>query len=119
MTPVWKYYDNVEYIDIDFSNLNTEEEVISCVSKAVEMGMQRADKSIRAFVNIHQMKTSPAAMRTIKLLGKQVQPKLKKSVVVGSLGIMSLLMKIYISYTKSKIKYFTDKETALKYLVND
>lgn len=119
MMPVWKYYENVEYIEIDFSGLTTEEEVINYVYKAVELGMQRPDKSIRAFVYAYQMKTSPFAMRTIKLLGKQIQPKIKKSVIVGSSGIISLLMKIYISYTRSKIKYFTDKDSAMKYLIND
>jgi hypothetical protein len=119
MTPEWKYYQGIEYIDIDFSGLYSDEQIIDYVSKAVEMGLQRSDKSVRAFVNVHQMKTSPTAMRSIKILGKQVQPKLKKSVVVGPSGIISLLMRIYISYTKSKIKYFTDRETAMKYLVND
>ena len=117
--PVWKHYDNVEYIEIDFSGLTTDDEIIGYVYEAVEMGMQKPDKSIRAFVYAHRMKTSPKAMRTIKMLGKQVQPKMKKSVIVGSSGILSLLMKIYISYTKSKIKYFTDKEAAMKYLIND
>ena len=117
--PVWKYHDNVEYIEIDFSGLTTDEEVINYVFKAVDMGMKRPDKSIRAFVYAHQMRTSPLAMRTIKILGKQIQPKMKKSVIVGSSGILSLLMKIYISYSKSKIKYFTDTASAMKYLTND
>ena len=117
--PVWKHYDNVEYIEIDFSGLTTDDEIINYVYEAVEMGMQKPDKSIRAFVYAYQMKTSPKAMRTIKMLGKQVQPKMKKSVIVGSSGILSLLMKIYISYTKSIIKYFTDKEAAMKILIND
>ncbi|CAL2059875.1 conserved hypothetical protein [Tenacibaculum sp. 190524A05c] len=117
--PVWKHYENVEYIEIDFSGLTTDDEIIDYVLKAVDLGMRRPDKSIRAFVYAYQMKTSPRAMRTIKMLGKQVQPKMKKSVIVGASGILSLLMKIYISYTKSNIKYFTDKETAMKYLIND
>ncbi|WP_459212040.1 STAS/SEC14 domain-containing protein [Aquimarina rhabdastrellae] len=117
--PTWKHYRNVEYIEIDFRNLQTDEDIIRCVHEASEMGLQRQDKSVRALVNAKGIKTSPLAMRTIKKLGKQVQPKLKKSALVGSVGIVSLLMKIYINYTGSKIKFFTDEETAIKYLVND
>lgn len=117
--PIWKHYKNVEYIEIDFRGLQTDEGFIKCVHDAAEMGLQRADKSVRALVLAKGMKTSPLAMRTIKKLGKQVQPKLKKSALVGSVGIVSLLMKIYINYTGSKIKFFTDKEAALKYLIND
>ncbi|MBW1298598.1 STAS/SEC14 domain-containing protein [Aquimarina litoralis] len=117
--PTWKHRMNVEYIEIDFSGLHTEEEVIQCVSDAAEMGLQRYDKTVRALVYAKGMKTSPKAMRTIKKLGKTVQPKLKKSALVGSVGIVSLLMKIYVSYTGSKIKFFTDREAAIKYLIND
>lgn len=117
--PTWKHHMNVEYIEIDFSGLRSDDEVIKCVADAVELGLQRPDKSIRALVNTKGSKTSPLAMRTIKKLGKEVQPKLKKSALVGSVGIVSLLMKIYISYTGSKIKFFTDREAAIKYLIND
>ncbi|MBQ4820915.1 STAS/SEC14 domain-containing protein [Aquimarina sp. MMG016] len=117
--PTWKHHMNVEYIEIDFTGLYEEEDIIQCVSDAAEMGLQRPDKSVRALVYTKGMKTSPKAMRTIKKLGKLVQPKLKKSALVGSVGIVSLLMKIYISYTGSKIKFFTDKEAAIKYVTND
>lgn len=117
--PTWKHYRNVEYIEIDFTGLQKDEGFIRCVANAVEMGLQRSDKSVRALVYLKGSKTSPNAVRTIKKLGKLVQPKLKKSALVGSVGIVSLLMKIYISYTGSKIKFFTDKEAAIKYLTND
>ena len=117
--PVWKHYMNIEYIKIDFRGLETDEGIIKCVHDAAEMGLQRPDKSVRALVIAKGMKTSPAAMRTIKKLGKQVQPKLKKSALVGSVGIVSLLMKIYISYTGSNIKFFTDEDAALGYLINE
>ncbi|WP_299212170.1 STAS/SEC14 domain-containing protein [uncultured Aquimarina sp.] len=119
MPPTWKHYMNVEYIQIDFTGLYKDEDIIKCVADAVEMGLQRSDKSVRALVYLKNSKTSPNAIRSIKKLGKLVQPKLKKSALVGSVGIVSLLMKIYISYTGSKIKFFTDKEAAIKYLAND
>ncbi|MDY8138023.1 STAS/SEC14 domain-containing protein [Aquimarina sp. 2201CG5-10] len=118
-TPTWKHHMNVEYIEIDFTGLHRDEDVIQCVADAVEMGLQRSDKSVRALVYLKNSKTSPNAIRTIKKLGKMVQPKMNKSALVGSVGIVSLLMKIYISYTGSKIKFFTDKEAAIKYLAND
>ena len=117
--PTWKHHMNVEYIEINFTGLQKDEDIIQCVSEAVDMAMPRPDKTVRALVFLKYSTTSPNAIRSIKKLGKKVQPKLKRSAVVGSVGIVSLLMKIYISYTGSKIRFFTDKETAIKYLIND
>ncbi|GAA0731273.1 hypothetical protein GCM10009430_43260 [Aquimarina litoralis] len=117
--PTWKHYMNIEYIEINFTGLRKDEDIIQCVADAVEMGLQREDKSVRALVYLKDSTTSPNAIRSIKKLGKMVQPKLKKSALVGSVGIVSLLMKIYISYTGSKIKFFTDKDAAIRYLISD
>ncbi|WP_194766823.1 hypothetical protein [Tamlana sp. I1] len=117
--PIWKHVNNIEYIFIDFTGLNDEKKFIQLVEDSVMEAMKRPDKSVRAMVYLKNSTASPKAIRVIKKLGKQVQPKLKRSVVIGSMGIVSLLMKIYISHTGSKIKFFTDKEVALKYLLDD
>lgn len=117
--PVWKYHRNTEYILVDFSGLVSEDEFIKHVSDAVDMGMKRPDKSIRALMYVRDTKTTPRAIRKMAMLGKKVQPKIKKSVLVGSSGFVSLLLKVYTQYTGSKMKFFTDKKLALDYLIQD
>lgn len=121
LTPVWKYYKDTEYIDIDFSNVLTDQDAIDLVTTSVKEGLKRPDKSIRALLSIQGKgrKVSPSAMRTIKVLGKEVQPKMHKSAIVGSVGMMTLLLKLYTSYTGSRMKFFTNKEAALNYLTTD
>lgn len=117
--PIWKHYLNTEYILIDFSGLETEADFVKQVADAVEMGMKRPDNSIRALMNVKGLKTTPKAIREMSSLGKKVQPKIKKSALVGSSGFTALLLKIYVAYTSSKMKFFTDKKLALEYLIQD
>lgn len=117
--PYWAIENNKEYIYIDFQGVSDDSSVMNQVLKALEMGLARKDKSVRALLITRGGKTSPAAMRIIKVLGKKVQPKIKKSAVVGSVGILSLLLKIYIAYTGSNMRFFTDEKKAINYLTID
>ncbi|OBQ54687.1 hypothetical protein VQ01_11105 [Tamlana sp. s12] len=117
--PVWKHHLNTEYIFINFSGLTTDREILNQIETAVAMGLERPDKSVRALVHIKGTRTNPGTTRKMAILGKMVQPKIKKSVLVGSSGFLSLLVKIYTSQTGSKIKFFTDMDVALEYLTSD
>jgi hypothetical protein len=117
--PVWKHHLNTEYIRFDFSTLYSDELIVRLAAEALEMILKRPDKSVRALINTKGSKTSPKAMRSITELGKKVQPKIKKSAIVGSTGLLSVLLKIYTTYTGSKIKFFTDEKLAIEYIIQD
>ncbi|MBU2951279.1 hypothetical protein KO493_11275 [Tamlana agarivorans] len=117
--PEWKYHLNTEYIYVDFSGLETERQILDQIETAVAMGLERPDKSVRAMVSIKGLRTSPGTTRQMAVLGKKVQCKINKSVLVGSSGFVALLVKIYTSHTGSKIKFFTDTNVALEYLTSD
>ncbi|KAB1069034.1 hypothetical protein F6U93_04580 [Tamlana haliotis] len=117
--PEWRHHLNTEYIYIDFSGLSSDHEILDQIELAVAMGLERPDKSVRAMVSIKGARTNHGTTRQMAVLGKKVQPKIKRSVIVGSNGFMALLVKIYTSNTGSKIKYFTDSNVALDYLTSD
>ncbi|AUS05995.1 hypothetical protein [Pseudotamlana carrageenivorans] len=117
--PEWKYHLNTEYIYIDFSGLNSDKDILNQIEMAVAMGLERPDKSVRALVHFKGARTNPGTTRQMAILGKMVQPKIKKSVLVGSSDFLSLLVKVYTSQTGSKIKFFTDMSVALEYLTSN
>ena len=119
MDPNWDYFNGIEYINIDFRGITDDDEKINIVGKSVEMGLKKPDNSIRALLIVKGSKTTPSAMRVMKKEGKKVQSKMKKSAVVGSVGILSLLLRIYVAYTGSTMRFFTDEEAALKYITSD
>lgn len=118
--PYWTYYNSVEYINISFETVQNNDSLsIGIVSRGVELGMTRPDKSVRALISVKNARTRPETMRKMMAVAKEVQPKMKKSAIVGSIGLLSLLMKIYIAYTGSTMRFFTSKESALNYITSD
>lgn len=108
----------MEYIHIDCSGLD-DTSFAQRTREAVNHGLKRPDRSVRALVIARNTKITPNGMRIISAEGKKVQPKLKKSALVGSVGLFSVLAKMYIAYTGSPFKFFTDLDRALDYLVKD
>ncbi|AUS06139.1 hypothetical protein [Pseudotamlana carrageenivorans] len=117
--PTWKHHNNVEYINMDFSKLSSDEMVINFFADTLDLVLQRPDKSVRVFADVKSIKIKPSTMRVLKEYGKKGQPKVKKSVMVGTVGLVSLLMKVYVNYTGSKMKFFTDYDIAMEYLTSD
>ncbi|MBW1298599.1 hypothetical protein [Aquimarina litoralis] len=117
--PQWKHANNIEYIEMDFTSYKSDELIIRHYTEACDMILKRPDKSSRVLVNAKGVIISTKTMRVIKEIGKRTQRGVKKSAIVGTLGITTLMMKIYVSYTGSPVKFFTDREAAIKYLINN
>jgi hypothetical protein len=116
----WQYYNNTEYIRIDFGAIKyNNEKAIEIFNESVDFGLERSDKSVRALILTQGVKLKPETVRILKKIGKIVQPKMKKSAIVGAVGILNLLVKIYIAYTGSNLRFFTNEKSALEYLTQD
>lgn len=118
-SPYWTSHKGVDYFHIDFTKTDNDEKVIDMVKKSVDMTINNPDNSIRALLIVTGIKTTPAAMRIMKKRGKKIQPKMYKSAIVGSVGILSVLLRIYVSYTGSKLRFFTTKEAAIHYITSE
>jgi hypothetical protein len=116
----WQHYNNTEYIRIDFGSIKyNNEKAIEIFNESVDYGLERSDKSVRALILTQGVKLKPETVRVLKKIGKTIQPKMKKSAIVGAVGILNLLVKIYIAYTGSNLKFFTNEKAALEYLTQD
>ncbi|MDO6736633.1 hypothetical protein [Wenyingzhuangia sp. 2_MG-2023] len=115
----WSVNKNVKYLIIDFTNVTNDDLGIRILHKAYEMCLLCPDKSVIIIGLAKGGKLTPTALRKVLKIGMEVQPKIKKSAVVGAVGMLSLLFRIYISYTRSKVKFFTDENAALSYIISD
>lgn len=114
----WLYYKGKEYIRLDYTNLTDGELIIEMTRLAVNDSLKRENNTVLSLACTQGVRTTPLVMRELKRLGKMVQPKLKKSACVGPTGMLLVLLKLYISYTKSPMRFFTDEEAALEYLTS-
>jgi len=118
-SPQWKYHNNVEYLEIDFTQFASEDLMIKHYTEACDMILSRADKSVRVFTDITDIHPSLDAIRTCKDIGKRAQRGVKKSAIIGSVGVKTMMLKLYIRYSGSIVKIFTYKEAALAHIIQD
>lgn len=117
--PYWEVFDDIKYIRIDFEGLLNDDEKVVFLTKCAEMILDKEDNSVCALLGIRDNGISPSLINRIKELGKEIQPKMKKSAVVGSVGLLSLFLRTYIIYTGSNMKFFTNKNIALQYITSN
>ncbi|NIJ43958.1 hypothetical protein FHR24_000397 [Wenyingzhuangia heitensis] len=114
----WAVYNNVKYLLIDFRNVTDDDLGIRILNNAYDKCSTSPDKSVIILGLVKGARLTPSALRKLIKTGVDVQPKIKKSAVVGAVGIIPLLFRVYISYTGSKVKFFTSEEAALNYLLS-
>ncbi|NJB81315.1 hypothetical protein [Wenyingzhuangia aestuarii] len=115
----WLVYKDVKYLLIDFTDVTSDDLGIRILNNAYEVCLTCPDDSVIILGMVKGGKISPTALRKLIKIGANVQPKIKKSAVVGAVGVLSLLFRIYISSTGSRVRFFTSEDVALDYLLSD
>ncbi|NJB81314.1 STAS/SEC14 domain-containing protein [Wenyingzhuangia aestuarii] len=115
----WSSVEGKEFLRIDYRNVRDDSVATKVTQQAYDVSIDRPDKSLRVLLVVNGGKITPATMRSMLKMGKGIQPKIKKSAVVGAVGMLSLLLRVYVSSTGSKIRFFTDESTALQYVLSD
>ncbi len=115
----WFFIQNKEFLKIDYTNVKDDELAVKIAQYAFSISSGRPDKSIRLLNIVNGSKMTPSGMREIVKIGKKVQPKIKRSAIVGSSGLLSVLLKLYVYHTGSKMLFFTDEKLALKYVLSE
>jgi len=114
--PIWKTHNGVEYIEMIITGLKSTEKIISYYAKGCEMMLQKPDKSVMVYTDTRGVKINTTTMRILQEIGKNTQRAVKKSALVGNPGISVVMHKLYVAYTRSPVKFFTNPDVALKYL---
>ena len=118
-SPVWKVYKGVEYLEIDFTQFISEDIMTEHYIEACEMILQRPDRSVRVFTNATGVTPSLETIRGARAIGKRAQRGIKKSVMIGTVGLTTMMLKFYMRYTGSPVKPFCRMEAAMEYLISD
>jgi len=116
--PIWKEHNGVEYIEMIITGLKSTEAIISYYTKGCEMMLERPDKNVMVYIDKRGVKVNTKTMRMLQEIGKNTQRAIKKSVLVGNPGISAVMFKLYVAYTRSPVKFFTNPDAALKYLTD-
>ena len=117
--PEWHQYKGTTYLYVDLRGIDNETDFVEYIKNSTEMALKEPDNSICVLMDVNNFKTTPEAMRKVQKYGLSIQPKMKKTATIGVVGIMSLLLRLYITVTGSKMKFFTDKSAALNYITNE
>lgn len=112
----WRIYKGIEYMHLEFTDLTAEEAIVRARDGRIET-CKRPDTSVLALVVATRSNITPLALRDIRAEGLKTQSKFIRSAIVGSTGLTHLLTRLYIQFTGSQMKFFTDYEAAMEYLL--
>ena len=116
MTERVGYISNREggYVMIDLSNLS-DQQLLEVVHLAISK-VEQIDECTRVFVDITHCVFNMKMLSYLKIAGKQVQPYIDKSAVIGVSSKNRIFFNLYLKFTGSKMRTFDTKMEALGYL---
>ena len=115
----WIEYKGKKILYIDYQGVKDTTESISILHEAIEIERNSAG-NLLILQNYSGTFANQEFFEEIKVLGKEVQPKVFRNALIGLEGIKKILLSGYILFTGDKtIKTFKDEETAKEWLVAD
>ena len=112
----WIQFQGREMLFNDRSNLSPDD-IIANVDEASELIKKSGKKDILYLIDNSNNNVIPKVKDHIKKAGKELDPYLSKSAVVGASQAQKVLINILNSLTKMSVKVFDDLESAKKWLV--
>ena len=112
----WVTYQGIEILYNDRSGLR-DEEIIKNVETAVELIMSSPKKDILYLIDNSNTIIHPEIKKHIEKAAKTIDPKVKKTAVLGASRAQQVLLNLYSTATGMNIKLFSDEETAKQWLI--
>lgn len=112
----WIKYKGKEILFNNRSNL-LPDDIIKNVDEAKELIMKSGRRKILYLVDNSDNNIIPKVKDHIKKVGKELDPYLAKSAVVGASRAQRVLLNVLNSITKMSVKAFDDLESAKKWLI--
>jgi tRNA uridine 5-carbamoylmethylation protein Kti12 len=111
----WIEYEGKQILFNDRSNLSPEE-IIRNVDEAVEMIKKSGKQEILYLIDNSNNNIIPKVKDHIKRAGKEVDPFILKTAVMGANQPQKVLLNLLNKITRMTIKIFNDPESAKKWL---
>jgi hypothetical protein len=112
----WITYQGIEILYNDRSGLR-DEEIKTNVDTAVDVIMSSRKKDILYLIDNSNTIIHPEIKKHIEKAAKTINPKVKKTAVLGASRAQQVLLNIYSTATGMNIKLFNDEEIAKKWLI--
>lgn len=111
----WIEYEGKEILFNDRSNLSPEE-IIRNVNEAVKMIKKSGKKEILYLIDNSNTNIIPKVKDHIKKAGKEVDPFILKTAVLGASQPQKVLLNLLNKITRMTIRVFDDPESAKRWL---
>jgi hypothetical protein len=112
----WIEFKGKEILFNDRSNLSPED-IIKNVNEAKELITKSGKRKILYLVDNSNNNVIPKVKDHIKKVGKELDPYLLKSAVIGTTPAQKVLINILNNITKMSVKVFDNLENAKEWLV--
>ena len=111
----WKNHQGVRYLYVDFTDLD-DYAIIRVSQKLNQVILNEPDNSIRAVCLLKGLNVGFHTHTQLRQLSKNIQPKLKKTAIVGMSPLVMPFFLVYKQFTKSKAKLFDTLEESVEYI---
>lgn len=113
------HYQGKEIVFLDYSNLRSADEIIALVKEGSAFIRNKPANSVLSLVSVENMFFNNEVRNALQENVKLNNPHVKKSVVYGLNGLISIMYNSFLAFTGRKMKSVKTKEEALQYLVSD
>jgi hypothetical protein len=110
----YEIVDGHTIFKIDYSFLK-ESQFRECVFQTMD-SLQEVQAPTCFYIDVSQCEFGKEIIGNLKEMGKQIQPKVAKTALVGLSNNMRPFLKLYLKFTGSKLKTFETHEMAMNYL---
>ncbi|MFA9389845.1 MAG: hypothetical protein ACERKD_08550 [Prolixibacteraceae bacterium] len=111
-------YKGKTIVFLDYSNLKTSNEIIALIDEGSTLIRSKPVNSVLSMVSVQNMYFNNEVRNALQENVKMNNPHVKKSVVYGLNGLISVMYNSFIKFTGRNMKSVKTKEEALEYLVS-
>ena len=112
----WITYEGKELLYNDRSGLR-DEEILKNVDSAIELIMSSPKNNILYLIDNSNTIIHPEIKKHIEKAAKTIEPKVRKTAVLGASKAQQILLNFYSTATGMNIKLFSDEESAKQWLI--
>jgi hypothetical protein len=111
--------ENKEYFFTDLSGITPDSQFAEWIKESEELVQDRPLKSVLSLIDITDARFNTQAVHVLKGVALRNNPHIIKTAVVGAEGILKIALNAIGAFAGRDFKTFTNRETALKWLLKD
>lgn len=111
-------YKGKTIVFLDYSNMKAADEIIALINEGSKLIRSKPATSVLSLVSVENMFFNNDIRNALQENVKLNNPHVKKSVVYGLNGLISVMYNSFIKFTGRNMRSVKTKEEALEYLIS-